>query len=124
MVVRCCVSGCKTTETDCFHSFPSNQNIRNELIMRTKVLHLNKDELVRSWSKVCRKHFLECDFYIDFRGKKRLNPKAVPTLFLPNVAEHNYTKTNVGVSEICHLSIEGGRVHVSIICFLSVFRIM
>lgn len=104
MVVRCAVPGCKTKGTSGFYSFPANETVRKEWIVRTKVFHLDKEKIVRSWSKVCGKHFNESDFVINFNGKKNLKPKTVPTLFLPNIvdttlADHNYARRDPQVSE-------------------------
>ncbi len=98
MVVRCCVSGCKTKGTSGFHSFPAKWNIRQEWIRRTKAFHLNKDKIVRSWSKVCGRHFIDQNYTTNFRGKKRLKPKVVPSQYLPDLIDHNYNGCDSQVS--------------------------
>lgn len=100
MVVRCCVPGCITKGTNGFHAFPAKWNVRQEWILRTKVFHLDKMKIVRSWSKVCWKHFTVHDYNIDFKGKKILKPNVVPSLWLPDVTEHNYTENKIEVSRI------------------------
>ncbi|XP_037048454.1 uncharacterized protein LOC119082897 [Bradysia coprophila] len=79
MPIYCFVPGCTTTGTNGLHRFPANRELKIEWMKKTQTTHLNPSNN----SKVCRKHFKDCDLRVDIDGKRRLEPNAVPSLFLP-----------------------------------------
>lgn len=80
---RCCVTGCKTRSTKGFHNFPSNKKVCLEWMKKTHKLHLDVNKISKSYHKLCKKHFADCDFVINITGKIRLKKGAIPSLFLP-----------------------------------------
>lgn len=80
---RCCVTGCKTRSSNGFHNFPTNKKVCLEWMKKTKKQHLNINTISKSYHKVCKKHFADCDFEINISGKKKLKKGTIPHLFLP-----------------------------------------
>lgn len=107
MVIRCAIRGCNTVGTSGFHSFPTNETAAKKWIDATGsvkksydilIERLRTNKLARSFIKICKKHFKECDYKTDANGERRLIKGAVPTLMLPNVLrikfEHNYSSVS------------------------------
>lgn len=89
MPYYCSVPGCKTTGTKIFHSFPKDEKICSQWILKTKCLHLSSKDAYDTHHKVCRKHFQETEI----RPSNRLQRGTIPSLYLPvmnTYLEHNY----------------------------------
>lgn len=87
MVFACCVRGCETVAKNGLHSFPSKKILAEKWILAIKAFDLiddlNENKLSRSYRKVCKKHFRECDFIANLDGKSQLVPNSVPSIYLP-----------------------------------------
>lgn len=87
MVYACCVRGCKTVATNGLHSFPANKVQAKKWILAIKAFdlidYLDENKLSRSYRKVCKNHFRDCEFIPNIDGKSRLVPNSIPSVSLP-----------------------------------------
>lgn len=81
-MVKCCVPGCSSVGSRIFHSFPSNTQLREQWIEKTKTYNLTEKDF-KGYAKVCRYHFKETDFQVNQRNQRGLKDNSVPSLRLP-----------------------------------------